>query len=100
MFEGCYEFNSDLSDWDLSNAEDVRFMFVSCFRFDSDVSKWDLRKVNSISRMFDNCRNFRGIGIDKMKLNPEVIYDRTKHRSTFENCKKIKKLPAWYENNK
>ena len=97
MFEGCYKFESDLKDWDFGNAKKVRFMFCYCYKFDTDVSDWDLSGVDSITRLFDCCKSFRGIGIDKMKLNKDIIKDKENRVQTFNNCYNIKKLPSWYE---
>jgi uncharacterized protein (UPF0248 family) len=97
MFDGCYDFNSDLSKWDFKNALNTKFMFNGCFEFDTDVSSWDLSNVKSINRMFDSCKNFRGIGLNKIKINKSIINDANKRKDTFYNCNKVKKLPEWYE---
>ena len=72
-------------------------MFNSCHNFDTDVSSWDLSNANSITRMFDNCHKFKGVGIDKMKINPKIIKDKNKRVDTFHGCDLIKKFPDWYE---
>lgn len=97
MFEGCREFNSDLSSWDFSKAKKVRFMFVFCKRFDTDVSNWNLANANSINRIFDGCTNFKGIGINKMKVNTDVIDEPGRRYHTFCDCPLIKKFPSWYD---
>ena len=97
MFDGCYYFNQDLSQWNFSKGENFKFMFNSCHNFDTDVSSWDLSNANSITRMFDNCHKFKGIGIDKMKINSKIIKDKHKRVDTFNGCDLIKNFPDWYE---
>ena len=49
------KFNGDLSNWDVSNVEDMRFMFSnSSFTCENgDISKWDVSNVRDMSYMFN-----------------------------------------------
>jgi surface protein len=58
MFFQCYNFNSDLSHWDVSNVKNMRGMFGFCENFNSDLSKWDMSNVEDISVMFRDCYRF------------------------------------------
>ena len=51
----CYsEFNGDISNWDVSNVEDMDFMFSeSKFTGENgDISKWDVSNVKNMKYMF------------------------------------------------
>ena len=58
MFSNCYEFNSDLSKWDVGNVTRMNSMFNDCESLDFDPSKWNIKKVNNMSFMFYGCKNF------------------------------------------
>ena len=53
MFEGCHSFNCDLSNWDVSNAENMYEMFKDCKSFNKDLSMWEIPK--NTKDMFLNC---------------------------------------------
>ena len=50
----------DISDWDVSNATNMTFMFYGCDKLKSvgDISKWDVSKVINMSYMFAFCKKF------------------------------------------
>jgi surface protein len=52
-------FNEDLSDWDMSSATNLRYMFRRCRRFNSDVSRWNVANVTNFSHMFSCCGAFK-----------------------------------------
>ena len=52
------DFNGDISKWDVSNVEDMSFMFLSCKKFNCDISNWDVSNVNDMSYMFFGCADF------------------------------------------
>lgn len=45
MFYKCYNFNCDISEWDVSNVEMSQFMFKGCKSFNQDLSGWKLKSV-------------------------------------------------------
>ena len=55
MFQGCNNFNQDISEWDVSNVTDMSFMFCWCESFNQDISKWNVSKVKNNILMFHNC---------------------------------------------
>jgi surface protein len=59
MFAGCSKFNSDLSKWDVANVQNMSHMFVGCSTFNSDLSKWQVVKVTNMSHMFEGCSTFK-----------------------------------------
>ena len=46
-------FNGDISDWDVSNVEDMYGMFRGAKFFNGDISKWNVSKVIDMSYMFN-----------------------------------------------
>ena len=38
MFLICYEFNQPLNNWDVSNVEDIGFMFKNCSKFNQPLN--------------------------------------------------------------
>ena len=59
MFSGCIKFNCDLSNWNVSNVEDMEYMFVNCKNLKCDLSKWDVSKVKDMTVMFYNCNSLK-----------------------------------------
>jgi len=57
-FNGCVNFDEDLSDLDMSNVTNARFMFVNSRNFNNGgstgINNWDMSKVNGlgIQQMF------------------------------------------------
>ena len=58
MFYECTKFNSDISNWDVSNVIDMYGMFEGCELFNQDISNWDVSNVTGMSSMFYNCESF------------------------------------------
>jgi len=50
---GRLKFNGDISKWDVSNVEDMQFMFYES-NFAGDISKWDVSNVKNMRHMFKN----------------------------------------------
>ena len=57
-FDGCKNFNSDLSKWEVGKVTDMSDMFYGCESFNSDLSKWKVDKVTDMNNMFYGCKNF------------------------------------------
>lgn len=49
------DLNPDISYWDVSNVENMEFMFFDCENFNQDLSGWDVRKVENHGFMFNRC---------------------------------------------
>ena len=61
MFQDCYNFNSDLSKWDVSNVKSMTCMFRGCQTFNSDLSNWNVNKVTNMGGMFNECESLKQI---------------------------------------
>ena len=78
----------DISDWDVSNVEDMRFMFQES-KFNGNISRWDVSKVKNMHGMF-NKSNFNGNISDWDVSNVEDMF------GMFYNCPLEKNPPKWY----
>ena len=58
MFTFCENFNSDISNWDVSNVTNMFSMFNNCSSFNSDISNWNVSNVTSMQDMFSYCSSF------------------------------------------
>ena len=47
---------SGIEKWDVSNVEDMNYMFSHCPNFNQDLSSWDVSKVEDMSGMFYGCK--------------------------------------------
>ena len=80
MFEGCSNFNGDISKWDVSHVESFECMFDGCDEFDQDVSNWDVSSGEKFNAMFAGCHQFTG---DVSKWN---VSNATTIRYMFGEC--------------
>jgi surface protein len=58
MFRRAVSFNSDLSRWDVSNVRDMSAMFLCTEIFNSNLSRWDVSNVRDMSFMFGEAKSF------------------------------------------
>lgn len=49
---------SGISNWDVSNVENMSSMFENCPHFNEDISSWDTSSVRDMSRMFVRAKSF------------------------------------------
>jgi surface protein len=60
IFRSQRMFNEDISAWDVSNATTMQSMFGMAIRFNQDLSLWDTSQVTIMSRMFYCAYAFNG----------------------------------------
>ena len=53
LFEDNGSFDQDISSWDVSNVENMNYMFTNSI-FNKDISSWDVSNVKSMNSMFQN----------------------------------------------
>ena len=58
MFYGCYLFNQDLSNWDVSAVTTMSNMFSGATSFNRDISTWNTSSVTDMSEMFYDASYF------------------------------------------
>merc|ERR1712238_148699 len=73
MFHKATEFNSEVSDWNVSSVTDMRWMFAQLrfpytTEFNGDVSDWDVSSVTDISYMFYYATKFNSSQICKWNV--------------------------------
>jgi len=81
MFLNCKQFNSDLSSWNVSNVIDMSYMFNTCSIFTSNLSNWNVSNVTNMSGMLSNCSVFDS------DLRSWIVNNVTDMSSIFSNCK-------------
>lgn len=60
MFEGCCNFDGDISWWNTQNVEDLSNIFRGCSKFCCNVSNWNLAKLTEIPvAVFEDCDNMK-----------------------------------------
>ena len=64
MFTNCSYFNQPIGSWDVSAETNMTAMFSSCQRFNQDLSNWYMDNKTSVSGMFRNCYLFDNAGSD------------------------------------
>ena len=92
MFSHCENFKSNLSKWNVSNVKNTNGMFMGCKKFNSDLSNWDVSNVENMGFMFKNCENFNS---DLSNWNVSSVKDM---RDMFDGCYSLKNKPSLYKN--
>ena len=84
----------DVSDWDVSNAEYMHYMFSWCnqLKFVGDLSNWNVSRVRFITGMFQECEQLKSVG-DLSKWNVSSVEDMV---CTFKESG-ITNIPNWYK---
>lgn len=60
MFDGAGAFNQPIGDWDVSNVTNMRAMFYQATSFNQSLNSWDVSSVTSMWGMFEDATNFNG----------------------------------------
>ncbi|MGH1387804.1 BspA family leucine-rich repeat surface protein [Kordia sp.] len=58
MFNEAELFNTDINSWDVSNVTNMSYMFYGATSFDQDISSWDMSNVTNMSYMFFEAESF------------------------------------------
>ena len=57
-FYGAINFNQDISDWDVSNVTNMGRMFCEASVFNQDIDSWDVSNVTTMRYMFSDANSF------------------------------------------
>ena len=62
LFSGCssLETINGLNDWDVSNVQDMSYMFSGATHFNQDLFRWNMGNVKNVSYMFQEASTFNG----------------------------------------
>ena len=91
LFRGLEPHKIDLSQWDVSSVRDMKYMFYNCKSFNSDISQWDVSNVKDMNSMFYNCKKFNSDLSRWDVSNVKIIH------SAFKECKSLDNIPSWYK---
>ncbi|MFK7814104.1 MAG: BspA family leucine-rich repeat surface protein [Maribacter sp.] len=58
MFSGCYLFNGNMNDWDVSNVTDMSYLLIAARIFNQPLDQWDVSNVENMSGMLFACNEF------------------------------------------
>lgn len=64
-----HKFCGDVSQWNVSNVENMDSLFFGCYDFDCDLSQWNVSQVKDMEYMFGACENFKGRGLEKWDVS-------------------------------
>ena len=90
MFYNCWEFDQDLTWWNVSNVTNMAEMFGQARKFNTSLSGWNTGKVTNMAWMFYNCRN---MSLDLSGFNVSNV---TNFSRMFHNClKQTTNVSGW-----
>ena len=58
LFEDLDPHDIDVSQWNVSNVEDMGGIFWGCENFNCDLSNWNVSDVINMRHMFNGCKKF------------------------------------------
>ena len=88
----------DISDWNVSNVTDMRYMFFNCSELKSvgDISSWNVSKVTNMNSMFSYCNTLVSVG----NISKWDVSNVTNMYSMFYDCKLFNQdLSGWNVSN-
>jgi surface protein len=60
LFYNVFDFNGDISTWDVSSVTNMSYMFYLATAFNGDLSSWDVSSVTTMTGMFMEASAFNG----------------------------------------
>ncbi len=83
MFYQATSFNQNIGSWDLSNVSEINDMFHWASTFNQDIGNWRFPKVTSLDSMFQRATNFNGDISDWEVGNVRGMIDLFLHAYAF-----------------
>ncbi len=91
MFRGAKKFNQDLSSWNVSNVTDMLGMFANTEKFNQDLNKWNVSKVKDMGSMFKEAKKFNqdlsSWKVENVSSCYEFSGQKYNNKPKFTNCK-------------
>ena len=72
-----YQMEEDISGWDVSNVQDMSWMFYKASSFTGNLSSWDVSSVQDMHRMCNGATSFNS------DIGSWIISNETVLTSTF-----------------
>lgn len=98
MFYNCQNFNSDISEWDVSKITSMEDMFWNASSFNQNLNKWDVQNVIRFRRMFRNATAFNG-NISSWNTgegeNMDLMFQGTVFNQDISNWNVSKVISMW-----
>ncbi len=90
MFEGCRDFQENLSAWKVDSVKSMRSLFANCKSFKGEgLNGWNVSKVTDMSYMFRECtkftENLKDWKVGKVKDFSYMFYNNSKIPTDFTN---------------
>ena len=62
MFYGAFNFNDDISNWNVSNVTNMAYIFYNAHNFNQDIGSWNVGNVTDMAYIFSNTNFNQDIG--------------------------------------
>jgi len=103
FFYQNYEFNQDISSWDVSNVTSMSGMFEKS-AFNQDISNWDVNNVTDMSRMFERSAFNQDISnwdVSNVTDMYGMFKDNSAYNQSLESwdVSSVKKMGRMFESN-
>ena len=98
---GYAKFNSDsldLSSWDVSNVEDMSYMFLSSNIKRLDLSNWDTSSLEYINNIFYECKNLEYLDMSGWDTSKVKNGSKESFENMFLSCNNLTYIrfgPGW-----
>ena len=98
---GYAKFNSDsldLSSWDVSNVEDMSYMFLSSNIKRLDLSNWDTSSLEYINNIFYECKNLEYLDMSGWDTSKVKNGSKESFENMFSSCDNLTDIrfgPGW-----
>ena len=80
----CTNFNSNISNWNVSNVTNMSSMFKLCEFYNSNLNNWDVSNVTDMSNMFENAYRFNNDNTPmNWNCNDNLIANKFGNRSAL-----------------